>query len=190
MTMLFCVIRLLPHEKYLIKGSCCDREHTLLTLLQILGFLQVTAMLTSHSFMQHRHVMWKFAQQKWLCARTQELASQTCNSFLVWCSRYACTLPSPCGIQLCTNRAVSAPQHDLLLPNNLKQFHYPRESSRVQLIIIVECPLPYPRIQEHLMVVSFCLISVNIKVNRKKTVMRNYCYCWISRFATYHFHFW
>lgn len=187
MTTLFCVIRLVPHEKYFIKGSCCDIKHTLLTLLHILGFLQVTAMLTRHSFMQHRQTPCGNSH----CAWTQELASPTCNIFLDWYSLYACRLPSPCGIQLCTdNRAVSAPLHGLLLPNNLKQLHYHKGSSRVQLIIIIQCPLPYPRIQEHLMVVSFCLILVNLMVNRKKIVMWNYCYCRISRFAIYYFHFW
>lgn len=49
MTVLFCVITLVPHEEKLsIKGSDCDAEHT--TLVQILlSFLQIKVTLINQS---------------------------------------------------------------------------------------------------------------------------------------------
>lgn len=58
MTTLFCVITLVPHEeKHSIKGSGCDAESTLVTLVNILlGFLQVKAMLVSQSISHHMEI--------------------------------------------------------------------------------------------------------------------------------------
>lgn len=66
MTLLFCVITLVPHEEKLpIKGSDCDAEHT--TLVQTLGFLQVrvTLIRQSLSFMSvcKLEIIWVILQE-------------------------------------------------------------------------------------------------------------------------------